>query len=117
MWSFFAIVSLGLIRFPEHPGRPDRRASRRVGGVFRGVTPLIVAWHSTENLTLDRDGILWHTMRAEDGRSARPRRLGPIDQIRDPPTLLEVEYRECLDLWLDGFDDRAEQLWNYDNRR
>jgi hypothetical protein len=33
-----------------------------------------------------------------------------------PPLALETEYNECVDLWRDRFDDRAEQLWNYHNR-
>jgi hypothetical protein len=77
---------------------------------------LIVAWHTTDSLVVDRDGILWHAARAEDERPVRHRRLGPIEDGPDLPGALGREYAECLDLWRDRFDDRAEQLWNYGNR-
>jgi hypothetical protein len=77
---------------------------------------LIVEWHTTENLVLDRDGILWRAIRNEDDGPVRHRCLGSIEDGPDLPETLEGEYDECLDLWRDRFDDRAEQLWNDLNR-
>jgi hypothetical protein len=82
----------------------------------RGFAALIVAWHTTDSLVVDRDGILWHAVRTEEGGPVRHRCLGPIEDGPDLPEALETEYAECLDLWSDRFDDRAEQLWNYLNR-
>jgi hypothetical protein len=77
---------------------------------------VIVAWHTTEHLSVDRDGILWRVVRDDDG-PARHIRLGPIDDGPDLPESLDGEYGECLDLWRDRIDDRAEQSWNDRIRR
>lgn len=79
---------------------------------------MVVAWHCTENLVLDRDGILWRAVRTGDKKEGPVRwcRLGAIEDDPDVPEALGTELAECLDLWLDRVDDRAEQLWNFRRR-
>lgn len=68
----------------------------------------MITWHSTSRLTLDRDGTLWLWL--DPGF----RRLGPIDAAGDViDDDLAGELLELLELWEDGFDERAEQLWSY----
>lgn len=67
-------------------------------------------WAGTDNLILDSDGILWRVVRTEE--DAQWRRLGPIATAEVPGELV-LELAELLDLWLDAFDARADQLWHH----
>lgn len=59
------------------------------------------SWHTTDRLLLDVDGHLWERYRGSWAW------LGPIERAEVSPSLAG-ELAECLDLWLDKFDPRAE---------
>ena len=95
------------------PGPPADLGLSGWGREGRGVATLIVTWYCTENLVLDRDGILWLAIRDGEDGPVRHRRIGPIEDDPRVADSLEAEVAECLDLWRDAFDDRDEQLRDY----
>ena len=67
---------------------------------------MVIPWETRGELVLDRDGLLWTPYRRGWHW------LGPIEDAAVPPELEDAR-AELLDLWLDSFDPRVEQLAAY----